>query len=155
MAANPFYRLPYGDRYDDQILAALNEGLTSQAAAIRIGIGRDFIRYRARQIGPEDAWKQKAKKIVRKNASLPIRRPHTPSLTVTGAFVGRTDARPSDLLRALRQRLLIIDRDGLDPSHGVACLHAAGLTLDEIEGVTGVPVPAVIAAVRLHAEVRA
>ncbi|BAU93423.1 hypothetical protein MPPM_4818 [Methylorubrum populi] len=151
----------YGERFDDEIVAALDDGLNGYQAAARIGISRDFVVKRARELGFENAWRQRRRPVSGRDPLRPTKRPGKPSKAAACAYASRPDDHPTRLARSLRRQLLVVDRDGLDPSHGVACLHAAGLTLDEIERFTGVPVPAVIAAVRRHcslstfAEVRA
>ncbi|KQQ04505.1 hypothetical protein ASF56_12205 [Methylobacterium sp. Leaf122] len=150
---NPGYRpgVSYGDRYDAAILAALADGVTSVAAAERIGVSADYIRFRARDLGHLDAWKAKpGMRRRRGSASLPVRAAPNPSMWAACVVTGRRNEGPSRLARELRGRIIVLDRNGLDPSHGVACLHAAGLTLPEIERLTGVPVRAAVAAIREH-----
>lgn len=146
---------PYGDRFDDEIIAALDEGVTGDVAAARIGIGRDFVVKRAREIGYDNAWARKSKPRKVLDPRRPLRRPSTPSKAKAAVVVERRCDGASKLARQLRRQIIVVDGDGLDPSHGLACLHAAGLTLPEIHDLTGFPAPAVIDAVRRHPEVRA
>lgn len=141
----------YGDRYDAAILSALADGVTSVAAAERIGVSADYIRFRARDLGHLDAWKAKAGMRRRRgSASLPVRAAVNPSMWAAFVVTGRRDEGPSRLARELRGRIVVLDRDGLDPSHGIACLHAAGLTLPEINRLTGVSIADAVEAIRCH-----
>ncbi|WP_342152372.1 hypothetical protein [Methylorubrum sp. SB2] len=128
MSPHPAFQrgVGYGDRFDAEISDGLAQGLNLKQIAAHIGIGAWFVGQRARVLG------------YRRPEKAPRLRP------IQSAYT------PSRLARAMRQRLFLLDRDGLDPSHGVACLHLAGLTLPEIEGATGFPASAVIAAVRQH-----
>lgn len=144
MSLHPAFRrgVGYGDRFDAEIADGLAQGLNLKQIAARIGIGAWFVARRARLMGyrrPEKAPRLR-----------PIQSAYTPSRLVAVTVTHEPDERPSRLARAMRQRLFILDRDGLDPSHGVACLHLAGLTLPEIEGATGFPASDVVAAVRQH-----
>lgn len=151
MTAHPAFRpgIAYGDRFDGEIRAGLTEGLSGTATARRIGIAPWFVCQRARAMGLGAAVMPQRRRDG-SSISRPARRATNPSSVIALTITSRPDEGPSRLVRALRQRILIVDRDGLDPSHGVACLHAAGLVLPEIERLTGVPAPAIIEAVRRH-----
>lgn len=152
MTVHPAFRrgVGYGDRFDTEIAAGLRAGRTRDAIAAGIGIGAWFVGCRARILGFGSTAKPPLTRRGDGAACRPVRRANTPSKAVAHILLGRRDESSSRLVRAMRRRLFVLDRDGLDPSHGIACLHVAGLTLPEIEGLTGVSAPVVIAAVRQH-----
>ncbi|NEU14637.1 hypothetical protein G3T14_21370 [Methylobacterium sp. BTF04] len=72
---------------------------------------------------------------------------------LAAAIVGspRFDTAASDLARRLKRERAVLDAVDFDPSHLIACFHAAGLTLDDIEECVGVsPAMAASAIRRAH-----
>ncbi len=152
MSRHPAFKhgVGYGDRFDAEILSGLQAGQDADAIAESIGIGKWFVSKRARLMGYRSANKPPLQRRPDFDPDRIYPWNGKPSKLTVAVLAGRRNEGPSRLVRALRHRLVVLDRDGLDPSHGVACLHLAGLTLPEIERLTGVPAPAVIAAVRQH-----
>lgn len=144
----------YGDYFDAEIIAAVSEGLAIAVASERIGISAAFICKRIRHLYRTNAWPAEVAAPSFADPSRPIKRAMNPSKTRAATLSQNWDETPTKIFRAMRHRPVVVDRDGLDPSHGIACLHAAGLTLPEIESLTGFPAPAVVVAIRQHAEVR-
>lgn len=140
----------YGNRFDDEITAGREAGEKLSEIAARIGVSAWFVGARARVLRLPCIKKRAMERRTDVDHSRPARPANTPSSITSLTITSRSDERASRIVRTLRQRPVVLDQDGLDPSHGVVCLHFAGLTLPEIEGLTGVPASGVVAALRQH-----
>ncbi|WP_336488323.1 hypothetical protein [Methylobacterium nigriterrae] len=134
----------YGDRFDGQIRAALKAGDSLWQIALDLGVSRRFVWARADAMGLKSSPRPHRRFGRRGPARFPS--------YLVAIVTGRSDPAASRLAAQIRAR----DLGPADLSdNAVACLHEAGLTLDDLQGCAGIAPAQAVAAIRRCAEARA
>lgn len=138
-------------RHDRKIAQMAKDGRICREIATECGVSYNTVYHRLARAGLLHVVKATVQ--ARREALKPSRRSKrrgSPSYCGSSAIaaipISQPDHSASELIRTLRADHAALA--AYDPSHMVACFHAAGLTLEDIEAGLGIPPVEAVAAIR-------